>query len=96
VTTLAHIGDPTALSDAELGRLLERLEREERTVSRRRSALHNRLDFVRAGGFASAGSETDDLTLLLETEHELSEQRHLLHRQIDALRAERSRRRPLG
>jgi hypothetical protein len=93
VTTLDHPEDLTALPDPQLGALLASLEREERKVSRRRNTLHGRIDFLRAGGFASATPESDDLDLLLAHEHELSEQRHELHRQIDELRAERSRRR---
>ena len=85
--------DVTVLSDRDLTVLLAELEREERTVSRRRNTLHNRIDFVRAGGYASAGPGDDPLEMLVETEHELSEQRHALHVRIDELRAERSRRR---
>jgi len=96
VTSIAHDGDVTALSDPQLGEILEQLEREERKVSRRRSALHDRIDFVRAGGFASADPDRDDLALLLENEHRLSARRHELHLQIDGLRAERSRRRAAG
>jgi len=52
VSTPAGIDEIAALSDAELDMLLSRLEREERQVSRRRTTLHDRIDFVRAGGFA--------------------------------------------
>jgi hypothetical protein len=95
VTALTPTGDPTALPDPELSALLEQLEREERIVSRRRNTLHDRIDFLRSGGFASASPDNDDLALLLDTERELSARRHVLHRQIDELRAERSRRRPM-
>ena len=88
----AHIDDVTALGDAELGILLKRLEREERLVSRRRTTLHNRIDFVRAGGFASTDPTHEQLSTLEAAEAELSEQRHALHRRIDELQAEHSRR----
>jgi hypothetical protein len=93
VTSIAHDGDWTALPERQLLELLDQLEREERRVSRRRNVLHERIEFLRAGGFASAKPESDDLALLLEHEHELSQRRHELHLQIDELRAERSRRR---
>jgi hypothetical protein len=85
--------DPAALGDAELRSLMRRLEREERSVSTRRNTLHNRIDFVRAGGYASTDPEHESLAELQATEVELSEHRLVLHAQIDALRAERSRRR---
>jgi hypothetical protein len=94
MSTLAELGDISALEDAELGSLLVRLEREERDVSKRRSRLHDRIDFVQAGGFAAAGRADEQLASLRATEREVSERRHVLHRTIDELRAERSRRRP--
>jgi hypothetical protein len=93
VTTTSRDADVASLSDREIGVLLE--QREERKVSRRRSALHNRIDFLRAGGFASGTAESDDLGIMLESEREISEIRHDLHLQIDELRAELSRRRAL-
>jgi len=93
VRALAHREDMTAVPDVELRALLEQLEREEKTVSRRRNVVHDRIDFVRSGGFASANPATDDLAVLLDTERQLSERRQTLHLQIDELRAERSRRR---
>ena len=80
--------DPAALSDAELGALVAQLESEEQRTSKRRSSLHDRIEFVNAGGAATAGQ----LAALKERERELSDRRLLLHRQIDELRAERSRR----
>ena len=81
------------LGDVELGVLLAQLEREERLVSKRRSTLHDRIDFVRAGGYASADPAEEQLSALQATEHELSGRRRVLHQKIDELRAERSRRR---
>ena len=88
----AGIDDMTALSDAELNVLLTRLEREERLVSKRRTTLHTRIDFVRAGGFASTDPAHEQLSSLEAAEAELSSQRHALHLQIDGIVAERSRR----
>jgi hypothetical protein len=93
VTAPSGIADPRELSDAELDARLRQLEREEQSVSRRRTTLHTRIDFVRSGGFASTDPELEPLATLLETERELSENRLELHAQIDALRAERSLRR---
>ena len=93
VTVTSGLADPGALGDAELDARLRQLEREERSVSRRRTTLHTRIDFVRSGGFASTDPEHESLATLLETERELSENRLELHAQIDALRAERSLRR---
>jgi hypothetical protein len=93
MSSLAGIDDPTALSDGELGLLLNRLEREERHVSKRRSTLHDQMNFVQAGGFAAEGKADEQLAQLRAREHDLSHQRQILHLQIDVLRAERSRRR---
>ena len=92
MSTHASTEDVTALSDAELGRALAQLEREERQVSKRRTTLHDRIDFVRAGGFASTDPTHEQLSTLEAAEAELSRQRHALHLQIDDLVAERSRR----
>jgi hypothetical protein len=93
LTAPANIDDPTALGDAELLSLLRRLEQEEQSVSKRRTRLHERINFVRAGGYASTDPQHESLVALQATETELSEHRLLLHAQIDALRAEHSRRR---
>ncbi len=93
MTAPSGVADPRELSDAELDARLRQLEREEQSVSRRRTTLHTRIDFVRSGGFASTDPELEPLATLLETERELSENRLELHAQIDALRAERSLRR---
>jgi hypothetical protein len=92
VSVPAGIDDVTALDDAELGRLLSKLERDERLVSKKRTTLHGRIDFVRAGGFASTDPEHEQLSTLEAAEAELSSQRHALHLQIDEVVAERSRR----
>jgi hypothetical protein len=93
VPTTSRDADLAGLPDHEVGMLLEQLEREERALSRRRNALQNRVDFLLAGGFASGTAESDDLGIMLEREREISDSRRDLHRQIDELRAEISRRR---
>jgi predicted nucleic acid-binding Zn-ribbon protein len=93
VTAPSSFADPSGLSDVELRSRLRQLEREEQTVSRRRTTLHTRIDFVRAGGYASTDRTLEPLADLEAMERELSAQRLELHAQIDALRAERTRRR---
>ena len=63
------------------------LEELERAVSRERTRLQDRIDFVRAGTGAPETSVAEQLTLLEQKERELSERRRTLHRQIDAARA---------
>ena len=92
VSTPAGAGEVSALGDAELVAVLQRLEHEERHVSKRRTRLQNRIDFVKAGGYASNDPSYEQLTALKATEREVSERRHELHRQIDAVRAEGTRR----
>ena len=84
--------DPTVLTDAELAALLNELEGEEETASRRRGSLHNRIEFVHAGGGASAEMAEDQLATMQTNERDLSGRRRALHLRIDLLRAERSRR----
>src|SRR4051812_6154080 len=93
VTASSGVTDVAALSDTELGARLRQLEREEHSVSRRRTTLHTRIDFVRAGGFASTDPVLEPLAALETTERELSTRRLELHAEIGALRAERSLRR---
>jgi hypothetical protein len=93
MTTSADVIDLATLSDAELGERVQALEREEHAVSRRRTTLHTRIDFVRAGGYASTDPEYEPLKALEASERELSAHRLEIHAQIDALRAECSLRR---
>lgn len=80
------------LSNDELETLLERLETEERDVSRRRRALHTRIEFISGGGGATVEVAADQLAALHESEREISDRRRSLHVQIDTLRTEASRR----
>lgn len=91
MSVLDGIDGLTALTDVELDALLAQLETEEQLVSKRRGALHNRIDFV--GGSASADAAGEQFASLHAAERELSERRHVLHRRIDEVRAERGRRR---
>lgn len=76
LTVPTTVADPATLSDAELRSLLRRLEREEHLVSRRRTTLHTRIDFLRAGAFASTDPEHESLEALQATQVGLSEHRH--------------------
>jgi predicted nucleic acid-binding Zn-ribbon protein len=75
--------DPSA---AEYAAQLARLEAEERVVSSRRRRLHDKIDFLRAGGGVASDSSEEYLRKLQEEERELSIRRRELHAQIDALR----------
>ena len=88
----ARADDIAGLSDADLETLLGELESEELTASKRRGALHDRIEFVQAGGAASTDPADGQLSTLRSNERQLSDRRLILHRQIDELRAERSRR----
>ena len=88
----AAVKDLTTLSERELAKLLTQLERDEQAVSRRRTKLHERIDFIRSGGFASAEPNEDPLEELLEEERDLSTRRNELHFRIDELRTEHIRR----
>jgi hypothetical protein len=60
---------------------LAQLRKEERSVSVRRTRLHARIDFLRAGGYA--GESGDTLEELERQEQELSRQRRDLHERIE-------------
>ena len=63
---------------------LARLQAEERSLSRQRTRLQDRIDFVRSGGggSASVSQVEEQLRALLEKERALSERRAALHSQI--------------
>ena len=88
--------DPSTLSDAEVARLLRRLEGDEKSLSRRRSVLHDRIDFVGNGVTSEIYAAADQLEALRQRERKIAEERRLLHDRIDSLRAEQSRRRAAG
>ena len=93
---MSETPDPATMSDSELNSLRRRLEQHERTVSRRRASMHNRIDFVRSGGGFGNPEAAGQLEDLQRREREITEERRQLHEQIDALRAESSRRRNLS
>jgi len=66
---------------------LQELQELEHALSKERTRLQARIDFVRAGTGAPGIAEMDQLQRLQEKEQELSQRRRALHRQIDAARA---------
>ncbi|HJU47302.1 MAG TPA: hypothetical protein VJ689_04155 [Gaiellaceae bacterium] len=71
---------------------LAQLRKEERSLSARRSRLHDRIDFLRAGGGGTNAEETARTLADLERqEREVSERRLELHEQIELLSAEAPR-----
>ena len=84
--------DPTTLPEEELTTLLVELEQEEKQLSKRRDALHKRIDFVRAGGGGHETASTELLESLSGEEKHVSKERQSLQRRIDLLRSEQLRR----
>lgn len=71
---------------------LAQLRKEERSVSARRSRLHDRIDFLRNGGGGVNADETARTLADLESqERDLSRRRLELHAQIEVLAAETDR-----
>lgn len=71
---------------------LAQLRKEERSVSARRSRLHDRIDFLRNGGGGVNADETARILTDLESqERDLSRQRLELHERIERLAAELDR-----
>jgi len=68
---------------------LAKLQAEEKSLSRQRARLQDRIDFIRAGGSGSASATQveEQLRLLLDKERALSERRSELHAQIGELQA---------
>ena len=66
---------------------LRELEELERSLSKERTRLQERIDFVRAGTGTADESAAGQLKRLEERERDLSQRRRALHRQIDAARA---------
>ena len=85
--------DPRLLPDDELGTLLTELVDEEKQLSKRRDALHRRIDFVRAGGGGHDAASVELLDSLTGEESYVSKERQTLQRRIDLLRSEQLRRR---
>jgi hypothetical protein len=68
---------------------LRELEELELSLSKERTRLQARIDFVRGTG-ATDATAADQLRRLEERERDLSQRRRALHRQIDAARARES------
>ncbi len=64
---------------------IAQLRKQERSLSARRTRLHNRIDFLRAGGGGNAEETAKLLEDLVGQEHEVSTQRRELHERIEAL-----------
>jgi hypothetical protein len=67
---------------------LAQLRKEERSISARRTRLHNRIDFLRAGGGGDPALSADLLAELEEQEREVSRQRRELHERIERAQAQ--------
>ncbi len=69
--------------------VLAKLQTEERSLSRQRTRLQDRIDFIRSGGggSASASQVEEQLRALLDKERALSERRTALHSQIAELKS---------
>lgn len=92
---MSSLPDPSTLSEAELERRLAELDEEERSISRRRRAMHDRIDFLRGGGGSGEAGSDEQLESLLQRERAVSDERNRLHETISILRTElQSRHRP--
>ena len=67
---------------------LAQLRKEERSISARRTRLHNRIDFLRAGGSGLPGQDADLLEELERQEKEISRERRELHERIERASAQ--------
>jgi hypothetical protein len=74
--------------EPDRSRTLAELNEEERAVSARRAQLHNRIDFLRAGGGGPLEEVADVLAKLEREEREVSDYRRELHARIELARAE--------
>lgn len=83
--------DPSLLDDDGLAALAAQLDHDEQHLSRRRTVLQSRIDFLRSGGYAAL-DDAQQLDTLLAQERALSQERHALHARIADVAAERGRR----
>jgi hypothetical protein len=72
------------------GARLAQLRKEERSLSARRTRLHNRIDFLRSGGGGDSAETAELLADLEGQERELSDERQALHERIEAAEAKLS------
>lgn len=83
--------DLTRISDDDLLALANRLAEDEQRLSRKRTSLHRRIDFLRAGA-ATTAAEQEQLKLLLGDEETVSKRRKALHGEIELVLTETHRR----
>ena len=76
--------DATRDSESQLAQL----RKEERSLSAKRTRLHNRIDFLRAGGGGAPGQDAELLEELERQEKEISRQRRELHERIERASAQ--------
>jgi predicted nucleic acid-binding Zn-ribbon protein len=76
--------DETRADDAQLSQL----KKEERSLSAKRTRLHNRIDFLRASGSGQPGQDADLLEELERQEKEISLERRELHERIERASAQ--------
>jgi chromosome segregation ATPase len=86
--------DPHDLADGPLAELVAELEEQERRISRARTALQKRVDFLASGGYAHIDASAEQLTGLQAEERRVSDERQALHREIARAKAELLRRGP--
>jgi hypothetical protein len=70
---------------------LAQLRKEERSLSAKRTRLHQRIDFLRAGGGGDSPESAELLADLERQERALSDERRELHERIEAAEAKLSR-----
>jgi predicted nucleic acid-binding Zn-ribbon protein len=70
---------------------LAQMRKEERSLSARRTRLHNRLDFLRAGGGGDSAETAEQIAALEREEHEISRERRELHERIEIAELKLSR-----
>ncbi|MFN0155661.1 MAG: hypothetical protein ACKVUT_14905 [Gaiella sp.] len=85
--------DLTMLGDEQLADLIGELDEDERSMSKRRARLHDRMDFLRGGGAQHSPVASEQLRQLEDEERRLSDARRELHARLTAAHAERTRRR---
>lgn len=93
MSTTAAVYELAPLSFRALEELLDRAEREERTLSAERRLLHDQIDVLQAVTPRFPERHGTELASLSRRERELSAERLELHRQIAELRLEKHRRR---
>ena len=77
------------MESSDTDSLLSQLEEEERLVSKQRSRLHQRIEYLRTAGDGTGNPATpEQLEALDAQEREISTVRKNLHARIDQLRAE--------